>query len=292
MIPSEIIKKIKGLDFKTRFLVQNIFSGNYHSRFKGQGMEFAELREYQAGDDIRQIDWKNTEKMNSPYIKIFEEERELTVILAIDLSASGLFGSAEQSKQELILEIAAVLGFSAAKNKDKVGLLLFSDQVEHYLPPKKGKNSIMRILRDIYCIKAKRKKTSIQTAANALIKNLKKKSVVFLISDFIDENYENSLKLLSKRHDLIPIVIKDPWESKLPNVKSLLLQDPESDDTLDLNINDHNRSQYQNICTSDKLALKRAFKQSNSAGIHLNTQENYILALKQYFKQQKTQKHV
>ncbi|MEK9657672.1 MAG: DUF58 domain-containing protein [bacterium] len=292
MIPSEIIKKIKTLELSTRHIVSNIFSGNYHSIFKGQGISFAELREYQIGDDIRLIDWKNTEKMGTPYIKLFEEERELTVILAIDLSASGLFGSQEKSKRDIILEIAAILGFSAAKNKDKIGLLLFTDHVEHYLPPKKGKNSMLRVLRDIFCFKPIHKKTNIADACNALLKNLKKKSIVFLISDFIDQGFEKNIQQLNKKHDLIPIVIKDPWEGQLPPSLSLRLKDHESDTEATIHSNTTTNEIYQNICNSTELKLQRFFKNNQCHSINIYTEKDYILPLKHYFKYRKQKNHV
>ena len=192
MVPKEILKKIRALEIKTRKIVQSTFSGEYHSVFKGSGISFSEVRDYQDGDDSRLIDWKVTAKMNAPYIKVFEEERELNVYLLVDLSGSGEFGSVSQTKVEVAAEIAAVLGFSAINNNDKVGLFLFSDRVEQFIPSKKGKKHVLRILRDIFYFKPESKKTSIDSVLTALNTMTKKKSIVFLISDFMDYKHEIS----------------------------------------------------------------------------------------------------
>lgn len=288
MIPSEIIKKIKGIELRTRLVVSTLFSGNYHSTFKGQGIDFSEIREYQAGDDVRLIDWKNTEKMNTPYCKVFEEERDLTVILAVDLSASNRFTSQEKSKQDIILEIASILGFSATQNKDKVGLLLFTDSTECYIPPKKGKNHMLRILRDIYFYKPKSKKTNISNAIKTLLKHLRKKSIVFLISDFIDSDFEYEMKKISQKHDLIPIIINDPWEKSLPEAGHLLFEDHESGELLQIQTNKTQLDTYKNISLSQHTALHRLFNASQCKAIHVFSDQDYILALRQYFKYRKT----
>lgn len=287
MIPSEIIKKVKSLDLKTRLPVQNILSGNYQSRFKGQGMTFSELREYQPGDDIRLIDWKHSEKMRSPYIKLFEEERELTVILAIDISASCEFASQKKSKKEQLLECAALIGFAAAKSRDKVGLLLFSNEIEDYVPPKKGKENILKLLRDIYCFKAKHRQTNIKKAATALLKNLKKRSCIFLMSDFQDQNYDQTFKRLSKKHDVIPIHISDPWEQTLKVEGSFLFRDPENLENYSITLNKQNLEQFNNIFLSEKQTTQKLFRQANCPGIQLSTSDEALLKIQSYFRQRK-----
>ena len=209
MIPKELIKKVKQLEISTRKIIESTVSGKYQSAFKGKGINFSDLREYQIGDDIRNINWKASARSNSTYTNLYEEERELSVLLIIDISQSGKFGSKVKTKHELAAEIAAILGFAAIKNSDKVGLLLFSDQIETFIPPKKGKDHMLRILRDIYYTEPVGKKTNINEALTYIMNMIKKRSIIFLISDFIDQNYEQQLKVVAKKHDLIPILIQD-----------------------------------------------------------------------------------
>ena len=228
MIPKQILKKVKQVEIRTRGLVNDLFGGEYHSVFKGRGMAFSEVREYQPGDDIRLIDWNVTARNRSPFIKIFEEERELTVYLLVDISKSGEFGSQNQLKQEFGAEIASVLGFSAIKNNDKVGLILFSNDVEKYVVPKKGKSHVLRVIRELLYTTPKNNKTSIKNALDYLLKVAKRKSVVFLISDFIDDDYWSSLKIVNRKHDLIGIRLFDPAEKLLPDLGVIKVRDPES----------------------------------------------------------------
>ena len=228
MIPKQILKKVKQVEIRTRGLVNDLFGGEYHSVFKGRGMAFSEVREYQPGDDIRLIDWNVTARNGAPFIKVFEEERELTVYLLVDISKSGEFGSQNQLKQEFGAEIASVLGFSAIKNNDKVGLLLFSNDVEKYVVPKKGKSHVLRIIRELLYTESKNKGTSLKNALDYLLKVAKRKSVVFLISDFIDDKYWSSLKIANRKHDLIGIRLFDPAEKLFPNLGVLKVKDPES----------------------------------------------------------------
>ena len=228
MIPKQILKKVKQVEIRTRGLVNDLFGGEYHSVFKGRGMAFSEVREYQPGDDIRLIDWNVTARNGSPFIKIFEEERELTVYLLVDISKSGEFGSQNQLKQEFGAEIASVLGFSAIKNNDKVGLILFSNDIEKYVVPKKGKSHVLRVIRELLYNKPKGNKTSIKNVLDYLLKVAKRKSVVFLISDFIDDNYWSSLKIVNRKHDLIGIRLFDPAEKLLPDLGVIKVRDPES----------------------------------------------------------------
>ena len=228
MIPKQILKKVKQVEIRTRGLVNDLFGGEYHSVFKGRGMAFSEVREYQPGDDIRLIDWNVTARNGAPFIKVFEEERELTVYLLVDISKSGEFGSQNQLKQEFGAEIASVLGFSAIKNNDKVGLILFSNEVEKYVVPKKGKSHVLRIIRELLYTAPKNKGTSLKNALDYLLKVAKRKSVVFLISDFIDDKYWSSLKIANRKHDLIGIRLFDPAEKLFPNLGVLKVKDPES----------------------------------------------------------------
>ena len=228
MIPKQILKKVKQVEIRTRGLVNDLFGGEYHSVFKGRGMAFSEVREYQPGDDIRLIDWNVTARNGSPFIKIFEEERELTVYLLVDISKSGEFGSQNQLKQEFGAEIASVLGFSAIKNNDKVGLILFSNDIEKYVVPKKGKSHVLRVIRELLYNEPKGNKTSIKNVLDYLLKVAKRKSVVFLISDFIDDNYWSSLKIVNRKHDLIGIRLFDPAEKLLPDLGVIKVRDPES----------------------------------------------------------------
>ena len=228
MIPTEIIKKVRHIEIRTRGLVNDLFGGEYHSVFKGRGMSFSEVREYYPGDDIRLIDWNVTARSSLPHVKIFEEERELTVYLIIDISKSGDFGTLDKYKNEIAAEIAAVLGFSAIKNNDKVGLIMFTDKIEKYVPPKKGKSHVLRVVRELLYHKPKDQKTSIQNALDFLLKVTKRRSVVFLISDYIDNGYWKSLKIANRKHDLIGIKISDIAESIMPNLGLLKVHDPET----------------------------------------------------------------
>lgn len=228
MLTKELFKKIRRIEIKTSRLVNDVFSGEYHSIFRGRGMEFSEVREYTPGDDIRTIDWNVTARYNHPYVKIFREERELTVMLAVDLSASGDFGSGDRMRREIAAEIAAVLAFSATKNNDKVGLILFTDKIEKFIPPKKGRFHVLRLIREVLYFKPEGKKTDIAGAIDYLLRVIKKKSVMFLISDFLDNEYERSLGLAAKKHDLIAVDIHDPLERRLPKTGVVNLVDLET----------------------------------------------------------------
>jgi uncharacterized protein (DUF58 family) len=230
MIPKEIIQKVRRIEIRTRGLVNDLFGGEYHSVFKGRGMSFSEVRKYQPGDDISLIDWNVTARSNAPYIKIFEEERELTVYLIVDMSRSGNFGTLRRFKNEIAAEIAAVLGFSAIKNNDKVGLILFSDRIEKYVVPKKGKSHVLRVIRELLYHRPKGRGTAIQNALDFLLKVAKRRSVVFLISDYMDEGYWKSLKVANRKHDLIGIRMNDVAESDIPDLGLLKVHDPETNE--------------------------------------------------------------
>jgi uncharacterized protein (DUF58 family) len=224
----ELLKKVRRIEIKTRGLVNQIFSGEYHSVFKGRGMEFSEVREYQFGDDVRTIDWNVSARFNHPFVKVFEEERELTVMLVVDMSSSGEFGSVTQLKRDIAAEICAVLAFSAIKNNDKVGLILFTDRIEKFVPPKKGRAHILRIIRELLEPAPAGRGTSIRQALEYLNHVSKKRSITFVISDFIDEGYEKILRIVSRKHDLIAVELTDPREEELPPVGLMKLRDAES----------------------------------------------------------------
>ena len=231
-ISRELLKKVKRIEISTRSVVNEVFSGEYHSVFKGRGMEFAEVREYQPGDDIRTIDWNVSARMGHPYVKIFEEERELTVMLLVDVSSSGNFGTSHQLKREVAAELSAVLAFSAIKNNDKVGLIIFSDRIEKYIPPRKGKKHVLRVIREILFYRPKDAQTNIAEALEFLTRVLKRRSTVFLISDFLSEGFEKSLQLANKKHDIIAVSIIDPREITLPDVGIIDLEDAETGETI------------------------------------------------------------
>ena len=228
MIPEEILEKVRLIEIRSRNVVNDLFAGEYHSAFKGRGMEFAEVREYLRGDDVRTIDWNVTARTGSPYVKVFDEEREQTVMLLVDASASGAFGSVQQMKGEVGVEISALLAFAAIKNNDRVGLLIFTDEVEVFIPPKKGRKHVLRVIRELLYFQPQGKRTSITSALDYLDRVLHRRSVVFLISDFIDEDYERPLQLMRRRHDMVAVSIFDPRERVLPDVGFINLQDAET----------------------------------------------------------------
>ena len=228
METTELLKKVRKIEIKTRGLSAHIFSAEYHSAFKGRGMAFSEVREYMHGDDIRSIDWNVTARFGHPFVKVFEEERELTVILLVDVSSSGDFGTRTQFKKDLITELCAVLSFSAIQNNDKIGVIFFSNQIEKFIPPKKGKTHILRIIREMIEFEPQHKGTDISVALKYLTNAIKKRSICFLISDFMDHGFEDALKLANRKHDLVALQITDPGEDQLPNVGLIRLQDPET----------------------------------------------------------------
>ena len=228
MIPKEILKKVKQIQIRSSRLVNDVLAGEYVSVFKGRGMEFDEVREYQAGDDIRTIDWNVTARLGHPYIKRYTEERELTIMFLVDLSFSGEFGSMTQLKNEIATEICAVLAFSAVRNNDKVGLILFTDKIEKFVPPKKGKTHVLRVIREVLYYKPENKGTDITIALEYLLKVTKRKTVCFLVSDFITEGFERVLRIANKRHDMVAVSITDPRELEIPNVGFIELEDAET----------------------------------------------------------------
>ena len=228
MEAAELLKKVRKIEIKTRALSQQVFAGQYHSAFKGRGMAFSEVRQYHYGDDVRFIDWNVTARFNQPYVKVFEEERELTVVLLIDVSGSNLFGTRQRFKSELVTELAAVLAFSAINNNDKVGVIFFSDKVEKFIPPKKGKSHILRIIRELLNYEPAQSPTDIGEALRYLTNAIKKKCTAFIISDFVDSNFEQALKIAANKHDVVALQVVDKGESQLPDLGLVQLKDPET----------------------------------------------------------------
>ena len=285
MIPTEIIKKVRHIEIRTRGLVNDLFGGEYHSVFKGRGMSFSEVREYYPGDDIRLIDWNVTARSSLPHVKIFEEERELTVYLIIDISKSGDFGTLDKYKNEIAAELAAVLGFSAIKNNDKVGLIMFTDKIEKYVPPKKGKSHVLRVVRELLYHKPEDQKTSIQNALDFLLKVTKRRSVVFLISDYIDDGYWKSLKIANRKHDLIGIKISDIAESIMPNLGLLKVHDPETNNEFWIDTgSETERLKFTKDQNDASSIFKKKCDKINFDLIQIRNDRDYVDPLFNYFK--------
>lgn len=285
-IPAEIVKKVKLLELNTRKLVNSTFAGQYHSAFKGQGMTFSDFREYVPGDDVRAISWNLTARTGKTYIKKYEEERELTLILAVDVSGSMGFGSKNYLKGEVITNLAALLGFAAAKNNDNVGLLLFTDQVEHFVPPKKGRGHIQRLLRDLYYHQPKTQNTKISEAVDYLSGILKKRATIFLMSDFMsDEPFGQILKRLSRKHELISVVVSDPAESTIPNLGLIDYFDPETEEVLTLDTSSQSfRKLVFDHVKKNKEFRDAEFRKAQIDRIDIPNDENYVDPLLSYFR--------
>jgi len=285
METAEIIKRIRKIEISTKNLVSEIFSGEYHSLFKGQGLEFSEVREYQEGDSFRQIDWNVSARMGMPYIKKFEETRELNVIFLVDGSASTVFGTRSYLKSEYITEVTAVLSFSALSNNDKVGLLLFTDEVEKYIPPRKGKKSALRILRDILYFEPKSNSTDLRSAVEYIYRLLNKKSIIFIVSDFLDEGYDDSLKILAKRHDVIALRILDKADLELPASGLISVKDPESGNIMTVNSSSRIiRDRYRELVNKQEADIVQRFKKMKIDLINLRTDQQYATELIKFFK--------
>lgn len=285
METSELIKKVRKIEIKTRGLSKQIFSGEYHSAFKGRGMAFSEVREYQAGDEIRTIDWNVTARTSAPHVKVFEEERELIMMLLVDISASENFGTSESRKKDIVTELSAVLAFSALQNNDKIGLILFSDKVEKYIPPKKGKSHVLRIIRELIEFKPTNKGTNIAEALKYFNNITKKKSIAFLISDFIDNNYFDDLKIASKKHDTIAVQIYDKTETKIPNVGLIKVKNPETNEfTLFDTSSKKNREIYSQWWENKMNDISNSFKKAKVDFMNIRTDETYIAPLQKFFK--------
>ena len=285
MDTKELLKKVRKIEIKTRRLSDHIFSGEYHTSFKGRGMTFSEVRQYQYGDDIRAIDWNVTARYNEPYIKVFEEERELTMLLMVDVSGSESFGSKNQFKKEIVTEIAATLAFSATQNNDKIGLILFSDEIELYIPPKKGRSHVLRIIRELIEFEPKSKQTDVSQALKFLSGTQKKKAIVFLISDFMTDEYEHTLKIASKKHDITGIRVYDIREEKMPNVGMVSMLDAETGHTVLVDTSSKSvRLNYEKYYQDKVKYFKETFSKSGSGTVNTRVDESYVTKLLGYFK--------
>jgi len=285
MDTKELLKKVRKIEIKTRRLSDHIFGGEYHSTFKGRGMTFSEVRQYQYGDDVRNIDWNVTARTNEPHIKVFEEERELTMMLMADVSGSELFGTEEQFKNEVITEIAATLAFSATQNNDKIGLILFSDDVELYIPPKKGKSHVLRIIRELIEFHPKSKNTNIAEALKFLSSVMKKKAIVFVLSDFIADDYDHTLKIAARKHDLTGIRVYDKHEESIPNLGMVQMLDEETGELMLVNTASKKvRLNYGKFYKEKVDYYRDSFTKSGAGVIDCRVDESYVKKLLGYFK--------
>ena len=285
MDTKELLKKVRKIEIKTRRLSDHIFSGEYHTSFKGRGMTFSEVRQYQYGDDIRAIDWNVTARYNEAHVKVFEEERELTMMLMVDISGSESFGSKNQFKKDIVTEIAATMAFSATQNNDKIGLILFSDQIELYIPPKKGKSHVLRIIRELIEFHPKSHKTDVSQALKFLSGTQKKKAIVFLISDFMSDEYESTLKIASEKHDITGIRVFDIREEKLPNLGMVPMLDAETGETQLVNTGSKAiRLAYEKEYQNKVDYFIETFRKSGSGVVNTRVDESYVTKLLSYFK--------
>ncbi len=285
METTDLLKKVRQIEIKTRGLSNNIFAGEYHTAFKGRGMTFSEVREYQYGDDIRNIDWNVTARFNHPFIKIFEEERELTVMLLIDVSGSREFGSGFRFKKNVITEIAAVLAFSAIQNNDKIGVVFFSDKIEKFIPPKKGKKHILHIIRELITFTPENRDTNISEALRYLTNAIKKRCTAFVISDFIDEEFEDALKIANQKHDIVALKVYDKRETEIPSIGLIKLKDAETNqynwvDTSSKAV----RDAYKKWWIENDLSTKSTFRKCGVDNVSVNTDDDYVKALISLFK--------
>ncbi|TVZ26235.1 uncharacterized protein DUF58 [Gillisia sp. Hel_I_86] len=285
MDTKELLKKVRKIEIKTKRLSNHVFGGEYHSTFKGRGMTFSEVRSYQFGDDVRSIDWNVTARYNEPFVKVFEEERELTMMLVVDISGSEFFGTKSQSKKEIITEIAATLAFSATQNNDKIGLLLFSDQMELFIPPKKGRSHVLRIIRELLEFEPKGKNTNLVEALKYVSSVMKKKAIVFVLSDFMDDGYQQTLKILSGKHDVTGIRIYDEREEEIPNLGLVQMLDSETGEMMMVNTGAKSvRTNYAKYFREREVYFKDSFNKSGAGTINTRVDEGYVKKLLGYFK--------
>ncbi len=284
-IPRELLKKVKQIEISTRHVVNEVFSGEYHSVFKGRGMEFAEVREYQHGDDVRMIDWNVSARMGHPFVKLFEEERELTVMILVDVSSSGNFGTTEQLKREVAAELSAVLAFSAINNNDKVGLIIFSDKIDKFIPPRKGKKHGLRVIREILFNKPQEASTDLPGALEYLNRIIKRRSTVFLISDFLSENYEKALQTANKKHDIIALSITDPREISLPDAGMIDLEDAETGEAFLLDTGSKTiRDSFYNESLRMHTERENFFRSIGMDYINILTDRSYVEPITRFFR--------
>ena len=285
MISQEVLKKVRRIEIRTRHLVNDVFGGEYHSVFKGRGMEFSEVREYQYGDDIRNIDWNVTARNQQPFIKVFEEERELTVMLIVDASASESFGSVEQMKIEIAAELGALLSYAAIKNNDKVGLIMFTDKIEKYVPPRKGRSHILRLIREILAFEPESTGTDIGKAVEYFLNVQRRRSVAFVISDFWDSDFERPLRIAGKKHDMIGFWLVDPKEVTLPDVGLLGVRDPETGEEMVIDTGDKSlRNAFKDAMMNRETELVSLFRSMNMDSIQIMTDQSYVEPVMKFFK--------
>jgi uncharacterized protein (DUF58 family) len=291
MIPKEILQKVRRIEIKTKSIVEEILSGQYHSVFKGHGIEFSEVRTYTEGDDIRSIDWNVTARMRDLFVKQHIEERELTVMLVVDASASGDFGTVKQMKSEMAVELCALLAFSAIKNNDRVGLIIFTSTVEKYIPPKKGKNHVLRVIRELLYFKPEKSATHIGEALGFLNRVQKKRAVVFLVSDFLVPDFKQSLRVVAKRHDCIAISISDPREAEMPNIGLVELRDPETGEEMLVDTGSKSfRAGYTRRMEARRAATRATFRSTGVDEIPVSTAEDYVDPLVRFFRKRERAK--
>jgi uncharacterized protein (DUF58 family) len=292
-VPPDILRQVKLLELRTRGLVNSLFSGEYRSVFKGQGMEFSEVREYQPGDEVRSIDWNVTARMRRPYVKRYIEERELTVMLAVDLSGSGRYGTRRRFKSELASELSAVLAMSAIRNNDRVGTLLFTDKVEHVVPPRKGRKHALRLMRDLLAFEPEGRGTDIAGATDYLNKMLAHKAIIFFVSDFMAADVERPLKLLAQRHDVVAVSVEDPSEIELPDIGLARLIDPETGETIDVDTSDARvRAAFDESVTAERDQRKRIFRRLAIDEVAVRTDGSIVEPLFRFFRARETRKRV
>ena len=285
METADLLKKVRKIEIRTKGLVNQIFSGEYHSVFKGRGMAFSEVREYQFGDDIRTIDWNVSARFNHPFVKVFEEERELTVMLLVDVSGSGEFGTVHQLKKDVAAELCAVFAFSATKNNDKVGVIFFSDIVEKFIPPKKGRTHILRIIRELLDFQPVHRRTNLTEGLRFLTSAIKKRSTAFLISDFLDSGYDDALKIAARKHDLIGVRLYDPRETELAPVGLMRVRDAETGDARWIDTTNRTvRDRYRQWWKDLEERRKKLFRRSGMDVIHIRIDQSYINPLVSFFR--------
>ncbi|GAT63155.1 DUF58 domain-containing protein [Paludibacter jiangxiensis] len=285
METSELLKKVRQIEIKTRGLSRNIFAGEYHSAFKGRGMTFSEVREYQFGDDIRSIDWNVTARFNHPYVKVFEEERELTVMLLVDVSGSRDFGTVNQTKRSLMTEIAATIAFSAIQNKDKIGVVFFSDKIEKFIPPQKGKKHILYIIRELLDFQPESSRTDVSQVLQYFTNAIKRRCTAFLISDFIDGEFERAMMIANRKHDVVALQVYDPRETELPDIGLVKLKDAETGERLWVDTSDRRlRMAYHNWWGENQISLQQVLAKCNVDSVSISTDEDYVKSLMRLFK--------
>ncbi|MCH7818095.1 MAG: DUF58 domain-containing protein [Candidatus Marinimicrobia bacterium] len=292
MLPKEVLENVRRLEIGTKGLVNEIFSGEYHTVFKGRGMEFAEVREYVPGDDIRLIDWNVSARTGSPFVKVFSEERELSMMLVVDMSRSGTFGTSYRMKDEVAIEICALLAFSAMKNNDKVGLLIFTDKVEKFIPPRKGRQHVLRVLREIIYHEPENTGTNINSALEYLLRVIRRHSVVFILSDFMDDGFQKSLRVVSSKHDVIAIKLTDKLETQLPDAGLISLVDAETGENVVVDTSDERiRNSYSALRRAQQERLEKMFKKMNLDHINIKTGESYVEPLYKFFRKRAKRFH-